>query len=119
MYIIIALYGRDEEYIRTRPARIFRFPDVPYYSHLLDRNSDDMLLRIKVQLGQDKCTWRVGSMNEEVMEYFFRDGLFPNIRAPNGQSMILSFVEELDNSIARYNTNIANSTLFSQIPQVR
>ena len=128
MYTIITVYGRNEEYIRTRPARVFRFPNTSETSHLncpdcLDRNSDDMLLRIRVQLGQDKCTWRVGGMNEEAMEYFrftaFHDGFFTNIRAPIGQSMILFFVQELDNLIARYNIDTANSTLPSQIPQVR
>ena len=119
MYIIISIYGRDEEYIRTVPARIFRFPDTPDKSHLLYRNVDDGLLRIRVQLGQDKCIWRVGAMDEDVMECFFRGRLFPNIRAPYGQSMILFIVEKLDNSLAQYNANFSNSTLFSQILQVR
>ena len=113
MYVIIALYGRDGEYIRTRPARVFRSTNVPYYSHLLDSNSDNMLLRIKVQLGRDKCTWRIGSMNEEIMENFFSEGCFPNIKAPIGQSMILFFVEELNNLIARFNEHIANSVISS------
>ena len=124
MYAIITLYGRNEEYIRNVPVRIFRYPRASETSHLdcpdcLFRNRDDLLLRIRIQLGQDKCTWRVGEMNEDVMEYYFRDILVTNIGIPCGQSMILSFVEELDNSIALFNTNWSNDTLFSQAPQVR
>ena len=119
MYVIISVYGRDEEYIRTVPARIYRVDNTPYKFHMLSRNFDDGLLRIRVQLGQDKCIWRVSDMNEDVMECFFRGRLFPNIRAPYGQSMILFIVEKLDNSLAQYNANFSNSTLFSQILQVR
>ena len=119
MYVIISIYGRDEEYIRTIPARIFRIPDTQYKFHLLSRNFDDGLLRIRVQLGQDKCIWRVGSMDEDVMECFFRGRLFPNFRAPYGRSMILFIVEKLNNSLAQYNANFSDSTLLSRIPQVR
>ena len=111
MYVTIAFYDRDGEYIQTRPARVFRPTNIPYYSHLLDSNSDNTLLRIKVQLGRDKCTWRIGSMNEEVMDNFFSDGCFPNLKAPTGQSMILFFVEKLDNLIARFNEDITNSVI--------
>ena len=119
MYTIIAVYDRNEEYIRTVPVRIFRYPKASETSHLdcpdcLFRNRDDLLLRIRIQLGQDKCTWRVGDMNEDVMDYYFRDRLVTNIGIPCGESMILSFIEKLDNSIALYNSNCSNPTLFSR-----
>ena len=119
MYIIISIYGRDEEYIRTIPVRIYRFPDRPGKSHLLYRNVDDMLLRIRVQLGQEKCIWRIGDMDEDVIRCFFRGRLFPNIKAPYGQSMILFIVDKLDTALTQYNANFTNSTLFSRILQVR
>ena len=111
MYVIISIYGRDDDYIRTIPLKIFRVPDIPNKSHLLYKNVDNGLLRIRAQVGQDRCTWRVSDMDEDVMECFFRGRLFPNIRAPYGQSMILFFVEELGNLIARFNEYIANSAI--------
>ena len=115
MYIIISIYGRDEEYIRTIPARIYRFPNRPGKSHLLYRNVDDLLLRIRVQLGQEKCIWRIGNMDRDIMECYFQGRLFPNIRAPNGQSMILFIVDKLDTALTQYNANFTNSTIFSRI----
>ena len=119
MYVIISVYGRNEEYIRTVPARIYRVGNTPYQFHMLSRNFDDGLLRIRVQLGHDKCIWRVCEMDEDVMDCFFRGRLYPNFKAPYGQSMILFIVQKLNNSLALFNANFPDPTVLSRVLQVR
>ena len=120
MYVIISIYGRDDDdYIRTIPLRLFRVPNIPNRSHLLYKNVDNGLLRIRAQVGHDRCTWRISDMDEDVMDHFFRGRLFPNVRVPYGQSMIMFILEKLDNTLVHYNASLSNSGLSSRIFQVR
>ena len=113
MYVIISIYGRDDDdYIRTIPLRLFRVPNIPNRSHLLYKNVDTGLLRIRAQVGYDRCTWSIGDMEEDVMDHFLRGRLFPNVRVPYRQSMIMFILEKLDNTLVHYNASLSTSGFF-------
>ena len=113
MYVIISIYGRDDnDHIRDIPLRLFRVPNILNRSHLLYKNVDTGLLRIRAQVGYERCTWRIEDMEEDVMNTFFRTGIYPSIRVPYRQSMIMFILARLDNTLVRYNASLSTSGFF-------
>ena len=76
MYVIISIYGRDGwEHIRGIPLRLYRVPNITGRSHLMYKNVDTGLLRIRAQLGYEKCIWHMEDMEEGIFGTFPELGL--------------------------------------------
>ena len=113
MYVIISIYGRDDnDHVRDIPLRLFRISNTNGRSHLLYKNVDTGLLRIRAQVGYERCTWHIEDMEEDVMNTFFRDRIYPNIKVPYRQSMIMFILARLNNTLERYNASLSNSGFF-------
>ena len=113
MYVIISIYGRDDnDHVRDIPLRLFRVSNTLGRTHLLYKNVDTGLVRIRAQVGYERCTWSIGDMEEDAMNNFFRGRIYPNIRVPYRQSMIMFILARLNNTLVRYNASLSDAGFF-------